>query len=324
MDKLKKKALICGISGQDGAYLTKLLFEKGYEIFGTSRNVQSTDFQRLKYLGLLDRVTLHSATLTDFRSILRVLEDTQPDEVYNLSGQSSVALSFDQPVETLESNTVATINIVESIRFLNDKIKFYNASSSECFGETGPIAATETTAFQPRSPYGVAKAASHLIVRNYREAYGLFACNGILFNHESPLRPKQFVTQKIVDAVCAIKKGSLDKLRLGNLKIYRDWGWAPEYVDAMWRILQADKPDDFVIATGKVHSLSEFVECAFTIVGLDWRKFVVANGVVVRPLDISSNHGDASKAQRILDWHAQYTMPDVIRMMVKARLGPER
>lgn len=317
---LKKRALICGISGQDGGYLARLLLDKGYEVFGTSRNVQSTNLDRLARLGIQDKVTLTSATLTDFRSILRTLADIRPVEVYNLSGQSSVGLSFDQPVETIESITVSTVNLIEAIRFLDDKIRFYNAGSSECFGDTGSVAANEQTLFQPRSPYGVAKSAAHWIVRNYREAYGVFACSGILFNHESPLRPRQFVTQKIIDGACAIQAGTLDTLRLGNLDITRDWGWAPEYVDAMWRMLQTETPDDFVVATGEAHSLSEFAACAFETVGLDWRNHVSIDAGAFRPLDIAYNRGDASKAAAVLDWRATLTMPDIVKRMVAARL----
>jgi len=315
-----KKALITGISGQDGSYLSELLLDKGYDVAGTSRNVQSMDFGRLATLGIDGRVKLLSATLTDFRSILKALAEIQPDEVYNLSGQSSVGLSFDQPVETIESITVSTINLLEAIRFLNPRIRFYNAGSSECFGDTGSMTADESTAFRPRSPYGVAKSAAHWIVRNYREAYGVFACTGILFNHESPLRPRQFVTQKIIAAAVAIKVGLLDKLELGNLDITRDWGWAPEYVDAMWRMLQAEVPDDFVVATGEAHSLSDFVARAFAAVDLDWRDHVVVDPTTFRPLDIAYNCGDASRAAAVLDWRATLTMPAIVERMVAARL----
>jgi GDPmannose 4,6-dehydratase len=317
---LKKRALICGISGQDGAYLAKLLLEKDYLVFGTSRNVDSTNLGRLDRLGIRNRVRLTSATATDFRSILRALDEVQPEEVYNLSGQSSVGLSFDQPVETIESITVSTINLIEAIRFLDRNIRYYNAGSSECFGDTGTAPANENTLFQPRSPYGVAKSAAHWIVRNYREAYGVFACTGILFNHESPLRPQQFVTQKIIDGACGIKEGRLDTLRLGNLNITRDWGWAPEYVDAMWRMLQLESPEDLVVATGVAHSLSDFVACAFDAVGLEWKDHVTIDEAAFRPLDISFNCGDAGRAAEVLGWRAQLTMPQIVRKMVDARL----
>ena len=317
-----KRALICGISGQDGAYLARFLLDKGYAVFGTSRNIDSTSLDKLDRLGIRDRVALSSATLTDFRSILRALADVQPDEVYNLSGQSSVGLSFGQPVETIESITVSTINLIEAIRFLDGKIRFYNAGSSECFGDTGMVAADENTLFQPRSPYGVAKSAAHWIVRNYREAYGVFACTGVLFNHESPLRPRQFVTQKIIDGACAIKAGTLDRLRLGNLDITRDWGWAPEYVDAMWRMLQAEMPDDYVVATGVASTLSDFVARAFAEVGLDWHDHVSVDASTFRPLDIACNRGNAGKAAEVLGWRAATTMPDIVTRMIAARLEP--
>jgi GDPmannose 4,6-dehydratase len=318
---LKKRALICGVSGQDGAYLARLLVDKGYDVFGTSRNVASADLSRLAAVGLDEEVTLCSATLSDFRSILTTLAEIRPNEVYNLSGQSSVGLSFGQPVETIESITVSTINMIEAIRFLDPTIRFYNAGSSECFGDTVRTAATELTPFQPRSPYGVAKCAAHWIVRNYREAYGVFACNGILFNHESPLRPRQFVTRKIVDGACAIKQGKLDRLTLGNLDIMRDWGWAPEYVVAMWAMLQTETPEDYVIATGTACSLADFVARTFAALDLDWRDHVDIDRAIFRPLDISYNCGDATKAFEELGWRAEVVMPEVVDRMVAESLA---
>lgn len=318
---MTKRALICGISGQDGAYLARLLVDKGYQVFGTSRNIASADLSRLAAVGLGEQVTLCSATLSDFRSILTTLAEVRPSEVYNLSGQSSVGLSFDQPVETIESITVSTINLIEAIRFLDPTIRFYNAGSSECFGDTVRTSANEDTPFQPRSPYGVAKSAAHWIVRNYREAYGVFGCTGILFNHESPLRPRQFVTRKIVDGACAIKQGKLDRLTLGNLDITRDWGWAPEYVVAMWSMLQAETPDDYVVATGKACSLAEFVARAFAALDLDWRDHVDIDKATFRPLDISYNCGDATKASERLGWRAETIMPDVVDRMVAESLA---
>ncbi len=318
---LKKRALICGVSGQDGAYLAQLLVDKGYDVFGTSRNVESADLNRLAALDLTGKVTLCSATLSDFRSILKTLADVRPNEVYNLSGQSSVGLSFGQPVETIESITVSTINLIEAIRFLDPTIRFYNAGSSECFGDTVRTAANEEAPFRPRSPYGVAKSAAHWIVRNYREAYGVFGCNGILFNHESPLRPRQFVTRKIVDGAVAIKQGKLGRLTLGNLDIMRDWGWAPEYVVAMWAMLQAETPDDFVVATGTVSSLADFVARAFAVLDLDWRDHVDIDKSSFRPLDISYNCGDATKAFLKLGWRAETTMPEIVDKMVAASLA---
>lgn len=314
-----KKALICGVSGQDGAYLAQLLLSKGYLVCGTSRDAQISSFRNLVRLGIRDQVKLESASLNDFRSVLQVLIKIQPDEVYNLAGQSSVGLSFEQPVETLESVSVGTLNLLEAIRFTGQPIKFYNASSSECFGDIGKKAADETTPFRPRSPYAVAKAAAFWEVANYREAYGLFACSGILFNHESPLRPERFVTQKIISAASAIAQGSQEKLHLGNISISRDWGWAPEYVEAMYLMLQQEEPDDYVVATGETSKLEDFVAQAFACVGLDWQEHVVTDASLLRPADITIGRGDPYKAKEKLGWQAKYKMNDVVRMMVEAR-----
>lgn len=314
-----KKALICGVSGQDGAYLAQLLLSKGYLVCGTSRDAQISSFRNLVRLGIRDQVKLESASLNDFRSVLQVLIKIQPDEVYNLAGQSSVGLSFEQPVETLESVSVGTLNLLEAIRFTGQPIKFYNASSSECFGDIGKKAADETTPFRPRSPYAVAKAAAFWEVANYREAYGLFACSGILFNHESPLRPERFVTQKIIAAASAIAQGSQEKLHLGNISISRDWGWAPEYVEAMYLMLQQEEPDDYVVATGETSKLEDFVAQAFACVGLDWQEHVVTDASLLRPADITIGRGDPYKAKEKLGWQAKYKMNDVVRMMVEAR-----
>ncbi|MEQ9234207.1 MAG: GDP-mannose 4,6-dehydratase [Coleofasciculus sp. E2-BRE-01] len=314
-----KKALICGVSGQDGAYLAKLLLNEGYSVCGTSRDAQMSSFQNLVRLGIRDQVKLESASLTDFRSVLQVLMKNQPDEVYNLAGQSSVGLSFEQPVETLESISVGTLNLLEAIRFTGEPIKFYNAGSSECFGDIGTEAADETTPFRPRSPYAVAKSAAFWQVANYREAYGLFACSGILFNHESPLRPQRFVTQKIVAAVSRIAQGSQEKLYLGNVGIKRDWGWAPEYVEAMYKILQQEEPDDYVIATGESYTLEEFVVAAFDSVGLNWQDYVITDRSLFRPTDLAISRGNPAKAREKLGWQAQYKMPDIVRMMVQAK-----
>ncbi|MCL2450847.1 MAG: GDP-mannose 4,6-dehydratase, partial [Polyangiaceae bacterium] len=267
---MRRRALICGVSGQDGAYLAASLLDKDYEVCGTSRDAQLASFAGLRELGIHHRVQLESMTLTDFRSVLQVLTKFSPDEVYNLAGQSSVALSFQQPVETLESIATGALNLLEAIRFRGGTARLYNASSSECFGELGDEPANETTAFHPRSPYAVAKAAAHWEVVNYRDAYGLFACSGILFNHESPLRPERFVTRKVVAAAVRIAAGGDERLRLGDLSVERDWGWAPEYVEAMWKMLQENRPEDFVIATGSTSTLESFVETAFGCLGLDW------------------------------------------------------
>lgn len=316
-----KKALICGISGQDGAYLAQLLLNQGYTVCGTSRDAQISPFSNLGYLGIREQVKLESMALTDFRSVLQVLTKIQPDEIYNLAGQSSVGLSFGQPVETLESIATGTLNLLEAIRFLGKPIKLYNAGSSECFGDTGDTAADETTPFRPRSPYAVAKATAFWEVANYREAYGLFACSGILFNHESPLRPERFVTQKIVAAACRIAQGSKEQLYLGNMQIQRDWGWAPEYVEAMHLMLQQQQPDDYVIATGESTSLEDFVSAAFASVNLDWHEHLVIDNSLLRPTDLEVGRGNPAKAKNQLRWQAKYKMKDVVQMMVKARLA---
>ncbi len=312
-----KKALICGVSGQDGAYLARLLLDKGYAVHGSSRDAQMSSFRNLSRLGILEKVNLESVAVNDFRSVLQALMKIQPDEVYNLAGQSSVGLSFQQPVETLESISVGTLNFLEAIRFAGRPIRFYNAGSSECFGDINDVA-DEATPFAPRSPYAVAKSAAFWEVANYREAYGLFACSGILFNHESPLRPERFVTKKIVAASSRIAAGSKDKLRLGNISIRRDWGWAPEYVDAMWRMLQQEKPEDYVIATGESHSLEEFVDTAFSAAGLNWRDHVVLDPGLLRPTDLAAGRGNPAKARAKLGWQAQHKMREVVRLMVEA------
>ena len=311
-------ALITGISGQDGAYLAKLLLGKGYAVWGTSRDAQISSFKNLERIRIRDDVRLASVALNDFRSVIQVLFKAHPDEIYNLAGQSSVSLSFEQPVETQESIYVATVNLLEAIRFTGKPIRLYNASSSECFGDLGGAAATEETAFRPRSPYAVAKSAAFWQVANYREAYNIFACSGILFNHESPLRPERFVTQKIVQAACRIAKGSKENLKLGNIEIQRDWGWAPEYVEAMYLMLQQPDPEDYVIATGQSRKLQEFVETAFRVVGLDWREYTVTDKTLYRPTEIMIGRGNASKAALKLGWKAEHTMDDVATMMVEA------
>ena len=312
-----KRALICGIAGQDGAYLAQLLIAKGYEVFGTSRNAQMSSFRNLAALGILQKTQLESMALNDFRSVLQVLTKIQPEEIYNLAGQTSVGLSFQQPVETLESISVGTLNVLEAIRFSGQPIKLYNACSSECFGNTNGVVADESTPFSPRSPYAVAKSAAFWEVANYREAYRLFACSGILFNHESPFRPERFVTKKIIATAARIASGSQEKLCLGNINIVRDWGWAPEYVDAMWRMLQLDQADDFVIATGESNSLKDFVEAAFSQVGLSWQDHVVIDSDLLRPTDLMFSRANPVKAKQILNWEAKSRMHDVVRLMVE-------
>ncbi|MEE8196373.1 MAG: GDP-mannose 4,6-dehydratase, partial [Acidiferrobacterales bacterium] len=314
------KALICGVTGQDGAYLAQLLLAKGYDVWGTSRDAQASTFHNLARLEIRDQLTLVSMAPHDFRSVLQVLSRCRPDEVYNLAGQSSVRLSFEQPVETMESNVIGSLYLLEVIRFLQQPIRLYNACSSECFGDISGQAADESTPFRPRSPYAVAKAAAYWELANYREAYDLFACSGILFNHESPLRPERFVTRKIVAAACRIAAGKQRKLHLGDITIQRDWGWAPEYVEAMWMLLQQSEPDDYVIATGEAYKLEQFVELAFSLVKLDWRDHVVVGATPARPTDLSVGRANPAKAKRKLGWQAKYKMPDVARMMVEAEL----
>lgn len=312
------RALICGVNGQDGSYLAKLLVDKGYEVVGTSRDALATPPGNLKTLGIARQVRVVSMALNDFRSVLKVVQGHSPDEIYNLAGQTSVGLSFEQPVEAIESIAGAAINLLEVIRFLGKPVRFYNAGSSECFGDTGELAADEQTPFQPRSPYAVAKASAHWLVKNYRESYGLFACTGILFNHESTLRPERFVTQKVVRAAARIHGGSKEKLQLGNTGIQRDWGWSPDYVDAMWRMIQQDTADDFVIATGQTASLEDFVAKAFAFFGRDWREHVAIQTSLLRPSDIHTSRANAGKARKILQWSASHQLDDVVRLMCEA------
>lgn len=315
------KALICGISGQDGAYLARLLLDKGYEVVGTSRDAQVGSFNNLVRLGIRERVQLESMAPNDFRSVLAIVHRTDPDEIYNLAGQSSVGLSFEQPVDTLESIAIGTINLLEAIRFLDKPIRFYSAGSGECFGDTEGHAANEETPFRPRSPYAVAKSTAHWLVANYRSAYGLHASTGILFNHESPLRPERFVTKKIVAAAVRIARGENSRLTLGNMSIRRDWGWAPEYVEAMWRMLQESTGSDFVIATGESHTLEEFADTAFGLVGLYWREHTDLSDALKRPSDLAGGCANATRAHEILGWSPTYRMRDVVKAMVDDELN---
>ncbi len=317
---MEKKALIIGISGQDGAYLSQLLLNEGYVVHGTSRDAELSSFSSLKALNIFDKVHLHSMSSIDFRSVMQVILEVQPSEVYNLAGQSSVGLSFAQPVETLDSISLGTLNILEVIRFHKLPIKFYNASSSECFGDTHGKAADETTPFHPRSPYAVAKSAAFWQVANYREAYNLFACSGLLFNHESPLRPLRFVTRKIINSACRIAQTKTGILKLGNVNIKRDWGWAPEYAKAMYLMLQQDKPEDYVIATGKSISLEEFVKLTFDYFNLDYKNHVEIDSSIYRPTDIPFGLGNPSKAAAKLNWKVKYFVEDVIKMMIEHEL----
>ncbi len=313
-----KKALICGVSGQDGAYLAQLLLEKGYEVYGGSRDAQSGLFKNLVTLGIKKDIQLVSINITDFRSTLQTIQKIKPDEIYNLSGQTSVGLSFEQPVETLESIIMGNLNLLEAIRFASLPIKLYNAGSSESFGDTVGDAADEQTAFRPRSPYAVAKATAFWQLANYREAYKLFACTGILFNHESPLRKENFVTKKIIATACRIKKGSGEKLYLGNTDIYRDWGWAPEYVNAMWLMMQYEKADDYIIATGKTHSLNDFIAITFSKLGLSIEGHVFTDPSLFRLTDLHGGTANPAKAEKILGWKASVSLEEVIERMIEA------
>lgn len=317
MELIMKRALICGIGGQDGGYLAKLLLGKGYEVYGTSRDIHIMSGRGLQVLGIAGRVKLQSMAINDFRSVLAALAETKPDEVYNLAGQSSVGLSFDQPVETMESMTSGTLNLLEAIRFLNPGIRFYNASSSECFGDTGALAADESTAFRPRSPYAVAKAAAFWLVANYRDAYKLHASSGILFNHESPMRPERFVTRKIVAAACRIAQGANEVLTLGDISIERDWGWAPDYVEAMWLMTQQPAGGDFVVATGRTVPLAYFVERVFAQLGLDWKVHVSSDPRLYRPSEIRTSHANPMRIHTVLGWHHRFEIEDVVREMVQ-------
>lgn len=316
----RKTALICGISGQDGAYLAKFLLGKGYRVIGTSRDAANNAFGNLRALEILDCVETISMSHVDFRSVAQAIMTAEPDEVYNLAGQSSVGLSFEQPVETLDSVAVGTINLLEAIRFTGSKARVYQAGSSECFGDTGTEPANEDTPFRPRSPYATAKAAAHWTVANYRDSYGLHACSGILFNHESPLRPERFVTRKIVrSAVRIAREGG--ELHLGDLGVHRDWGWAPEYVDAMWRMLQMDTPKDYVVATGQSHSLRDFCAAAFAELDLEMDNHVISDAGLRRPSDITMSVADPGRARTELDWTAEHGMESVIRKLIAAEIA---
>lgn len=312
----EKRALIFGISGQDGALLARLLLDKGYEVVGASRDAETQAFAGLRRLGIRDRVRTVSVSLLDFRSVLQAIARVRPDEIYNLAGQSSVGLSFDQPVETFDSISVATLNLLEAARFHDATIRIYNACSSECFGNT-PLPADENTPMRPRSPYAVAKAAAFWQVANYREGYGLHCASGILFNHESPLRPERFVVQKSVLAARRIAGGSREELELGDLSVVRDWGWAPEYVDAMWRVLQQPKAEDFVVASGSSCTLQTVVAEIFSQCGLDWRQHVTQNPGLSRPTDLAESRASPARAAEILGWRAATAMPEIVGRMLK-------
>jgi GDPmannose 4,6-dehydratase len=314
---MRKRALICGISGQDGAYLAQLLLARHYEVWGTSRDAEAATFANLRQLGIYDEVHLVSLNLRDMGNSLHLLRTFRPHEIYSLAGQSSVSLSFEQPVETFGSVALGTLSLLEAMRIAELRARLYNAGSTESFGETGEHAATEETPMRPCSPYGVAKASAYWIVDNYRRAYGMHACTGILSNHDSPLRPKRFVTRKIIRAVAELARGSQVRLALGNLHIERDWGWAPEYVEAIWLMLQQKEPADYVIATGKTYSLTEFVAAAFAQANLNWREHVDIDATLMRPSDLSCTHVNPARAAEQLGWRAQHDMHSVVAMMYK-------
>ena len=313
-----KRALITGITGQDGSYLAELLLEKGYTVVGMVRRASKDNFERIEHL--LPRLVIKQADLLDQLSLIRVLEDSRPQEVYNLAAQSFVPTSWTQPVLTAEFTALGVTRLLDAIRLVDPGIRFYQASSSEMFGKVRETPQTERTPFHPRSPYGVAKVYGHDITVNYRESYGLFACSGILFNHESPRRGLEFVTRKVTDAAARIKHGLQRELRLGNLDARRDWGFAGDYVQAMWLMLQQEAPDDYVVATGESHSVNELVQHAFEYAGLDWEKYVVIDPIFKRPAEVDVLLGDASKARERLGWEPKVHFPELVRMMIQADL----
>jgi len=311
----RRTALILGITGQDGSYLAHLLLARGYRVVGTSRDAQMANLSRLERLGIATEVEMLSLAPNDFRSVLKVVSTVQPDEIYNLAGQTSVGLSFEQPVECMESIAGGTLTLLEVIRYLGGSIRLFTAGSSECFGDTGQQAATEATPFQPRSPYAVAKSTAFWQVANYREAYGVFACTGILANHESPLRPGRFVTQKIIQAVRAIAGGSSQKLVLGNLDIWRDWGWAADYVEAIHGMLCLEQPQDFLIASGRTYSLRELVEAAFAQAGLRAQDWLDQSGDLLRPSDLTYSALDPSRITSVFGWKSKHDLQQIVEKM---------
>jgi GDPmannose 4,6-dehydratase len=316
---MPKRALITGITGQDGSYLSELLLDHGYEVYGVTRRLSSANYWRIEHL--LDRVTLLPGDLLDQLSLIRVLEKVRPHELYNLAAMSFVPASWEQPMLTGEFNSQGVTRVLEAVRVVDPSIRVYQASSSEMFGKVREVPQRETTPFYPRSPYGVSKVFAHYITVNYRESYGLFAVSGILFNHESPRRGLEFVTRKVSDGVARIKLGLARELRLGNLDAHRDWGFAGDYVRAMWGMLQQDEADDYVIATGKSHSVRQLVEIAFNRADLDWRKYVVEDPALLRPAEVDHLIGDASKAIDRLGWSPAVSFEQLVEMMVDADVG---
>jgi GDPmannose 4,6-dehydratase len=318
---MAKSALITGLTGQDGAYLAKFLLKKGYTVFGTYRRLSTPNFWRLQYLDIFEKVNLIPADLIDSASVTEAIKISEPDEVYHLAAQSFVGTSFEQPVGAGEITGLGVTRVLEAIREVNPKIKFYQASTSELYGTGHVESQSENTPFQPSSPYAIAKLYGYWVTRIYREGYGIFTCNGIIFNHESPLRGLEFVTRKISNAVAKIALGLEQELRLGNLEAKRDWGYAPEYVESMWLMLQQEVPDDYVIATNEAHSVREFAERAFDIVNLDWKKHVKVDEMFLRPLDVSSLQGDYSKAKEKIGWEPKVKFDELVEIMVKEDLS---
>jgi GDPmannose 4,6-dehydratase len=316
---LSKRALITGITGQDGSYLAEFLLAKNYEVFGITRRSSTNSFDRIAHI--VDKITLLSGDLLDEHSLATAIREAQPDEIYNLAAQSFVPTSWSQPVLTAEFTAVGVTRLLEAMRGNKPDARFYQASSSEMFGKVLETPQRESTPFYPRSPYGVAKVYGHWITVNYRESYGLFACSGILFNHESPRRGLEFVTRKVTDAAARIKRGLSSELRLGNLDARRDWGFAGDYVEAMWLMLQQDEPDDFVVSTGETRSVQELVEAAFGAAGLDWREHVVLDPKFIRPAEVDLLVGDPSKARAKLGWKPKVAFAELIHDMVEADLA---
>ncbi len=314
-----KTALITGITGQDGSFLAELLLDKGYTVHGIIRRSSTENFGRISHFQ--DKINLVHADLLDQYSLIDAVQQAQPDEIYNLAAQSFVPTSWGQPVLTGEFTALGVTRVLEAIRLVNKNIRFYQASSSEMFGKVQEVPQRETTILYPRSPYGVAKVYGHYITINYRESYGIFACSGILFNHESERRGLEFVTRKVTDGAARIKLGLATELRLGNLNARRDWGYAKDYVEAMWMMLQQPEPDDYVVATGETHSVEQLVETAFAYVGLDWRKYVVTDPAFVRPAEVDLLIGDASKARTTLGWHPKSSFRQLVELMVDADLA---
>jgi GDPmannose 4,6-dehydratase len=318
MSAARRTALLTGVTGQDGSHLAELLLAKAYRVVGMVRRASTENFERIG--GIRDRLELRQADLLDQQSLITVLSEVRPDEIYNLAAQSFVPTSWVQPTLTAEFDAVGVTRLLEAMRLASPEARFYQASSSEMFGKVRETPQRETTPFYPRSPYGVAKVYGHFITVNYRESYGMFACSGILFNHEGPRRGREFVTRKVSDGVARIKLGLAKELTLGNLEARRDWGFAGDYVDAMWRMLQQDTPDDYVVATGETHSVRELVEIAFGVVGLRWQDHVKTDPSLLRPAEVDTLIGDASKARRVLGWKPQVSFSQLVELMVRADL----